>query len=262
MPQIPIESLKCVVPIGEFVKQVENTNDAIIELAGTGILLSYKGFGFVLTAKHVIQALRNPTVLVNRKDGGRGYESTSDLQRRFKEVSGLDINWIIPSDPEIDLAVLPFGLIGSKYDHVWVTPSVWADFDDMAEGDMIYFVGYPIAFFTQQHYRPVVRQGCVALKTEDHVYLIDGNVSAGNSGSSVFSRPSNKPTKFLGIVTEHLITSAHTTHPQIKAMENAGLGRVFSITHIKELINSKPVQEYLTEIKAKGWSAIGSGRKK
>lgn len=261
MPQIPIESLKSVVPIGEFVRKVDDTN-ALTELVGTGVLISYQGFGFVVTARHVIESLHDPSMLLNTKDGKRGYSSTIEIQARFKQVSGLDVKWMMPSNPDIDLAVFPFGAIPSAHDQIWMSPRVWADFDEMVEGDMVYFVGYPIQFFTKEHYRPVVRQGCVALKTEDQVYLIDGNVSAGNSGSAVFSRPSNKPTKFLGIVTAYYTTPAKSNDSKIKVMENAGLGRVFSITHIKELLNSRPVQEYITEISAKGWSAIGSKRKK
>jgi len=248
MSWLPVEMKKAILMIGEETKIDQ------VRPAGSASLIQYQGSIYVVSAKHVIENLRNPVITFNNLQGGITGRKTSDLTEH------LGYRWISHPDPNVDIAIIPFGTDISIDDILAIDERLLYNYEQIYDGEDIFFMGFPLSLSSRQKITPVIRQGCIALKfdeetrIEDIIYpkktfIIDGQVSSGNSGSPVFRKPSfidmaNRsigkymPPVFMGIITSHIASTLYDFNNRPIARENSGLGIVSSINHIKDLLDS------------------------
>lgn len=116
-------------------------------------------------------------------------------------------HWYFPSDPTIDLAVLP-GAPRKSFDIKAISTSQLATKEKVASipigiGDQVFFVGYFFQFPGGLNVDPIYRTGAIAMMPTDpipmndpdssnpireHLYLADAHAFLGNSGSPLFVR--------------------------------------------------------------------------
>lgn len=125
----------------------------------------------------------------------------------------------------------------------------------VAAGDGIFVLGFPMGLTGEQRNYVIVRQGCIARisemldgKTPD--FLIDASVYPGNSGGPVILRPemvaiegtqTQPDAALIGLVSSYLpyqdvAISQQTRRPRISFEENSGLASVLPVDIIDEAI--------------------------
>jgi hypothetical protein len=181
-----------------------------IDCIGTGFLLLYDGFPYLVTVRHVAEVLGNDPFMirVNRYDGG------SD------NIPVDNVKWYYDSDPTIDIAVIPFDLPNRKEHYgryIDDKKETWwwnkARKYGAGIGDFCYTVGLFRLLAGSKRNMPIVHFGTIARtmsswenetipikdwrdpdgkKTiQTNAYLIESQSLAGLSGSPVFIRASN-----------------------------------------------------------------------
>src|SRR5689334_12091269 len=198
MALFPSEILKCIVWIGY--KMVDET----FRFAGSAFLidrpaaadLPQYGLGYVVTAKHVIDGIKNTGlseifVFAKRKDGTVGLWQTNAE------------DWVSHQDPTCDLSATRLRII-SQIDHLSISHPLWRDPVSSADmeaavGDEVYIAGFFSRQVTAGFIYPVLRIGnIVALRGEPvltamgpvDAYLVETRSFSGLSGSPVFRRAS------------------------------------------------------------------------
>lgn len=220
----------------------------------TGFVMTTKPPGACLiTCKHAAQ-LENLWVRFNAKPS----LPVTMIRGPIAQFQKQGLTWVFHPNPNIDLAAIMF-YEPENGDVLSISPPLFGDFDKTAEGDDIFFMGFPLGITGQIRVTPVVRSGIIALKRENLTYLIDANAFPGSSGSPVFLRPSlinwkektfGKPTlpKLVGVIhsaltyTDYAI-SPQTRRPRVSFEENAALAEVYSIEIIKQLMDSSEFQK-------------------
>jgi hypothetical protein len=178
-----------------------------IDCIGTGFLLRYDDFPYLVTVRHIAEFLGSDPFLVrvNRYDG------TSDNI----QIDGA--KWHYASNPAIDVGVLPFDVLNEK-EH-WVrfiddkTESWWLHKGrkyGVGIGDFCYTIGLFRVLAGNKRNLPVVHFGTIARTIEDEAfpikdwrdpygirtvqteaYLVECQSLSGLSGAPVFVRASN-----------------------------------------------------------------------
>lgn len=132
----------------------------------------------------------------------------------------------------------------------------------------IFFLSYQPGIAIQKKISPIIRTGTISLMNQDNTFYVDAAVFPGNSGSPVFINPSairsgekgftiGRDTlggKFIGIIGEYLpyqevAVSNQTGRPRVVFEENTGLSRVWSVSFIHDIIESKDFKDQLDRIK-------------
>jgi hypothetical protein len=143
---------------------------------------------------HVVQVL-SFSLRVNRilPQGDSGIQLT--------EIPLPNIQWALPVDASVDLAVAPLGLDPTKVDYLTISESTFATRDivkarQITEGDSVMFSGFFAQFPGQRRIEPVIREGMLAMLPDENIpttlglpgnlYLADLHSFHGNSGSPVF----------------------------------------------------------------------------
>lgn len=126
----------------------------------------------------------------------------------------------------------------------------------VSEGDGVYVLGFPMGDVGKDRNYVVSRQGCLARirdvlsGTTKHM-LIDATIFPGNSGGPVTTKPesmaitgtiSQTSANLIGIVAGYLpyrdiAISTQTNRPRVIFEENSGLGIVFPVDRILEVVN-------------------------
>lgn len=247
MPWFPAELKKTILMIGEESGKHEVTPK------GSATLIQYKNALYVVTARHLINELRDPVMIFNNKEGKPIGRVTSELTEKMGS------KWINHPNPHIDISVIKFDVY-SNDDLKSIGEEYLCDFQKVSDGEDIFFMGFPLSLSSRQKITPVVRQGCIALKFDEETkinevtypeksIIIDGQVSGGNSGSPIFRKPSFVdmetrtigtfvPPVFIGIVTSHIASIIKDLNERPIARENSGLGIVSSTNQIIDLIDS------------------------
>lgn len=220
----------------------EMKRDTTFFPVGTGVVVFYNKFSFLVTNNHVAK-LPGLYLRLNLK---------ANHNRLFRfQIDEVIFNtkepWFYSS--EGDVAVIPISFptdnLGSNsIDVLAIGTSLFKKWDYPNEGDDVYILGFPIGIGTGQHYSPVYRSGIIALKEKKNEFLIDANIYPGNSGGPVFMKPSiydyrnnsfgqNAPGYLIGIVSSYLpyqdiAISQQTQRPRIIFEENSGLAVVYS----------------------------------
>jgi len=253
---------KSVVFLGEFGAQGNRSFYA------TGFLVSVESVYYLLTAKHVVINERTGRiqddgmhVFFNQLDGTIGSRSIEEIKQNYK------LNWIFHENPEVDIALIPFGL-NYETDDVKVLPDqMFLSAKDIVELYDVFFISYQPGIEPVSKILPVFRGGIVSTINEDRSFYIDAFAFPGNSGSPVFLKPSAVRTdgkniligedpygyKFIGIIGEYIpyqemAISTKTNRPRIIFEENTGLSKVWSVEHIGEIFESRTFKEQLRKI--------------
>lgn len=208
--------------------QIESKKD----LSGAGVLVKTDRFVLV-TAKHVVfdkngKLLPNLCFWGNRIDGTEFKRSFNELQKEYP-----NIRWVAHPDPEIDIAAAIVGLKPWEENVAFVTLSDFENIINVEKGEDIYYLGYPLGFGASYGSDPMVRKGMVSLKEKkDKFFYIDATVAPGNSGGPVFTIQDDR-LRFLGIVSQF------RWFERGGELFHAGIGVVYPVSYIKELLESK-----------------------
>lgn len=186
------------------------------------------------------------TINLNRKKE----DSTPDFGniRTFDQV-GFESGYFAHPDPEVDLACLNVpGITRTdafyKYLDDRVLKSI--DYEKVAPGSEVIFVGYPQGLYDPVNYLPIIRRGFIASVPDVDFngkgqIVIDAQIFPGSSGSPVFVAWDGKYS-LLGVVSETMIRDSQleilqTNMPPVGIKQILGLGIVVKQRHVQELIN-------------------------
>lgn len=126
---LPNHWLKCTLPI------LEDPGLVTEDFQGSSFVIHRDGVNFVITARHVIEDLRNPMIGFHANDRSLQRVSTHDMEA----IAGL--KWIYHPDG-LDLAAIPFQ-VGTWMDVVSVDEMYWNTSASFSAGDIIAHLGYP-----------------------------------------------------------------------------------------------------------------------
>lgn len=183
------------------------------EPKGTAFLVRVKStqnpdraFGYVVTAKHVLQYQPDPkqperrewfanvSLRLNTKDG------KSDFLNVPIVVAGAKKTVFLHEDPTVDIAIIPGTADTNRFDFKVLPDEIITtekDFRELkiTEGSEVFFTGLFTPYTGTLRNYPIVRFGRVALITDErinfvgaaaHLYLIESGSYGGNSGSPVY----------------------------------------------------------------------------
>ena len=235
------ETNKTIVQIGDF-----DILNGRVQVLGSGVILNWGTQSFVITAKHVIEKSKKPSIFVNSKFNNRSifFNTTKD-------------QWIFHRNGSVDLAGKPLQ-IRDNVDVRAIDEKDFEYFDDIQIGNDVFYLGFPFNLTPGERLVPVYRKGCIAQKfpnefeisigeyrkitfTEKQM-IIDAHVSKGNSGCPVFTSPRFKSTRngtstgpyLIGIVRSHIESDIKGSY---NLKEHSGLGEIYSTDIIVELLN-------------------------
>lgn len=251
---------KCVVFIG--IKEEDNNYKPV----GTAFFIGRKiksvdlMFGYLLTAKHVIDGLRDlglkeVYLRINLDVGGAGWTSIPIEAWRFH-----------PTDKSIDVAATPFS-IPHGFSHLMIPLEMFATQEIIAKhkigvGDEVFITGLFRHHHGQRRNIPIIRVGNLAAMNEEKIitkdfgeieaYLIEARSIGGLSGSPVFLnlgfvRQMDGQTKFsngamiffLGLIHGHFDQSSMISDsvPDKLDRVNTGIAIVVPSHKVLEVLN-------------------------
>jgi len=169
---------------------------------GTGFIFEYEKpgnkFHYIITNKHVIEGMDKIVIEFNER-----IEDKPRLGEKLTiNITKVEKAWFLHPDENIDLAILlispilntmaennqyPFFKVLTK--SIIPTNEKITNYIDAIE--QVIFIGYPRAIYDKINLLPIVRTGITASPFEvdfDNmpIFLIDGSVFPGSSGSPVF----------------------------------------------------------------------------
>ncbi len=180
--------------------------------SGTGFLVGYEderfkgvSFRYLVTNRHVITpGIENGVPCHAVARSLRLDRKEADPSGTFAQIlpgNALE-HWFTPSDPSVDLAIIPVALDPSVFNLLYIPSSIiltkeQTDKENVAEGDPVLFTGLFVQFTGQVRSEPIVRTGRIAMIPGEQVpttlhqlgtvYLVDSHVfGGGNSGSPLF----------------------------------------------------------------------------
>jgi hypothetical protein len=222
---------------------------------------------FLVTARHVIDEhmkaqLGNVSIRLNPKD------STLQVQEftiPSHPESG-EGTWFYHPDPNIDIAIVPVNFEFLKErgfePNFFASDLMIANRDKMKEieiaaGDGVFVLGFPMNLAGAQRNYVVARQGCLARISEmldgaSKTFMLDTFVFPGNSGGPVILKPEitsisgtkSQPKAYLiGIVVSYrpyddIAISAQTKRARVIFEENSGLAEVLPSDYIEQTIEA------------------------
>lgn len=212
---------------------------------------------YLVTNKHVFADHKVVTVRFDSSSGGT-LPIEVDLSPKGTKL------WTGHPDPSIDVAVLPINPQFLKdngahfnffHSNLNALPLKDPLASDLAEGDGIFILGFPMGLVDVQANIAITRMGSIArirdcLAGRSKSFLVDAPVYPGNSGGPVILRPEGLAitgTKsiltayLLGIVNSYIpfldtAVSLQTGRNRIIFEENSGLSNVFPVDYIDEAI--------------------------
>ena len=122
--------------------------------------------------------------------------------------------WVIYTDEKSDFAVL--GINFKKIDEKVINnlvfevmpPSACKETKDFKEGEKVLYIGYPLSMGINEKNYPLSRLGIVSqLIPTSNIFLIDGFVQHGHSGSPVFTFQFSEATSTWNIYLVGIATS-------------------------------------------------------
>lgn len=266
---VPDEVRKCVVFI-----QYRSTEG--FRLAGTGFFVSVLGsiperwYVYLVTAKHIIKKIEEKSIdnrvciRINQRNNKPSKRIHSDLAM-----------WKYhPTEPNVDVAVLPWAPDSSVYDfrslpsEMAVTQEVIAK-EGIGCGDEVFLTGLFGSHYGKERNLPIIRIGNIASMPEEKVvvkelgeidaYLIEARSIGGLSGSPVFVHVSGlrKGTLTLGKETIYWLGMIHGHYdlPKLDSLDtvaennlveliiNMGIAIVVPSTKILEVLNQRELLE-------------------
>lgn len=261
--------MDCVVAIG-----TKKTNDDKIWI-GTGFIFanlreitddgSNKYKSYLVTNKHVINTVENIVVRFNSQTN----PTAKDYSINLKNDSG-ELIWTGHSDPDVDVAVmrLNVNLIRGEglrcnvfYSDKDTILKDKMKADQVAEGDSVFIMGFPMGLIGQDRQHVFVRSGIVSriqdlFESKSKDFVVDSFVFPGNSGGPVLIKPelvsitgtkSHNKSALIGIVKSYIpytdiAISQQTGRPRIIFEENTGLTKVEPVDCIIETIEEHEIK--------------------
>jgi S1-C subfamily serine protease len=216
-------------------------------------------FTYLVTARHVLDGMSgdSATVLFRVKQADDSYRR---LPHRIAIRDSLGHRYYAHPDTAVDIAVLklvppkdssflsqllPFGLDSFATDQdirkYWIHP-----------GDVLFFLGYPLAQTSSEGVFPILRSGYVAsypilpLSKHPRIFM-DGPVFEGNSGGPVYfeyyasswgDRMVNQKGKIVGLTSAYTIKAARRKMDSVSMVHDLELGVFVNSGYILELFDS------------------------
>ena len=210
----------------------EDKNDDWIVL-GTGFFVRREDNVLLgVTCRHIVLKAKK-----EKKDIFIGFEHKKYGYIRLKCI----VDFI---DPEYDVAILrPQKGRYHDIDNIGIESQavdreLFGDKTHLVAGRGVLIPGYPLGLgvaYDKNH--PVFRIGIIAQFTGGHSFLIDGNVSHGNSGSPVFCLQTRR---IVGVISsykpDYIPLFNENGYPAVKLPYNSGLARAISIDIIGEIL--------------------------
>lgn len=234
-----------------------------------------QGFIYLVTNRHVaqpgidlgapyeVQAVFLRMNLITPQGENQSVQEQIPLGGRFR--------WFFPSDPGVDLAVLPIAPDQKTYAYVPIPSSIIVDAEqlrtgDVGVGDPVTFAGYFSNFPGRNRMEPIIRGGVIAMAPQErfgttlhkqgHLLLADLHAFHGNSGSPVFVNLGGlrrgalyvgERYKLLGVISGYFPESVGFSVPAATVLtgevrDNSGIATIVPGEELIELLNSPEVQ--------------------
>ena len=263
------DTKKTVVFLGS---QSEEKDTVKINPYATGFLVRIENIYHLVTAKHVVMENQNGVftgrlidqnlyAFLNLNVGAIHSRSIQSIKDMFR------VNWVFHEKDFVDIAIIPFAIDPEKED-IKVIPESWfLNTDRLFELYDIFFLSYQPGIEPENKIEPIIRSGTISILNSDKTFYIDAFAFPGNSGSPVFLKHSlirfdksgiqlggdELGGKFIGIIGEYvtykeIAYSMQTKRPRIVFEENTGLSKVWSISFIKEIIESERFKEQMNKL--------------
>ena len=239
--------------------------------SGTGFFYGYiiraeddpkRYFIFLVTAKHVVQEHIDKEIDIRLRINSK--DPTAPVKDFGLPLQVGPGHWFFHTNADIDVAVIQInwdfltanGIEPRFFSHDQLAANRKLLKDrEVAAGDGIFLLGFPMNLTGAQRNYVVVRQGCIARISEmldgaSPSFLIDAPAYPGNSGGPVILKPeitaiegtkSQGTATLLGLVTNYMpytdvAVSAQTQQVRVIFQENSGLALVLPIDYIDETI--------------------------
>jgi S1-C subfamily serine protease len=219
---------------------------------------------YLVTAKHVVLGHQGGDLHI-RVNPTEAASAGEDFTVPTVPAQGQG-TWFYHPDPAIDVAVVRVNISALRdrgfqsdffANDVHVANVAKLKELDVAAGDGVFVLGFPMGMAGAQRNYVVVRQGAIArvgemLDNASKSFLIDAFVFPGNSGGPVILKPeivsitgmkSHNAAHLIGLVLSYTTyndtaISAQTRQPRIIFQENSGLAEVLPTNYIEEAIEA------------------------
>ena len=240
----------------------QNPSESVKSVHGTGFLYrsnftlndgSPSSRLFLISNKHVfVNPTRTMTITVNKKknDGSLDIGNVESIT-----FPGFTDRYYPHPEQNVDLACVDVtsrvegkSLYIKHLDDKFLTP---INYEKVALGSDVLFVGYPNDFYDTHNNLPLARKGSLSsIPNVDFEgkgeLVIDAEVFEGSSGSPVFTHWDNNYS-LLGVLSRSVIRSEPLLGRTIaiRVNEHIGLGIIVKQRHVRELIDytSKMIQK-------------------
>lgn len=244
---------------------------------GTGFIYSHyidekQKIPFIITNKHIINDMAQGYIYFIKGDGVKPLLG-EPIVLEFNDFS---THWFGHPDPEIDIAILPFGnyikqLQDDGYHFYYndigqeLVPTEKQIHEMVDAIEDVIFIGYPNNIFDETNLLPIVRKGLTATPISidfngEPKFLIDASIFPGSSGSPVFicnfgSYPRKKGGLgvgdrffFLGIVSDGYYLPKNYKLMKYNAPSNDGnLDKFPQMIDLGVVYKSKVIKEFIEE---------------
>jgi S1-C subfamily serine protease len=237
-------------------------NNGQVESIGTGFIVRKRlnedrNLLLLISNRHVLTGGVDLRITFHRRNG-----NNPDLGNTFTVIIEQYADAVFSHpNPAIDLACINISTIVSNYVndiyYKYIDEDQFANLeeDELDVGQNIRFIGYPDNRYDRFHNLPIMRTGITASHPKinfdgDKKFIIDAQVFPGSSGSPVIIDLSRERVnsltigaqdiRLLGVVTQTMIrhnSLQPVNLPRLGTQEVLGLGIVYNINAVKELIN-------------------------
>ncbi len=214
----------------------------------------------LISNKHVFKNPKGKLIVsLNRKkepNKGAGETTPNFGDIVSFEMDEFDNRYFVHPNQEVDLACVNVShIVSADAFYRSLTPSFLTsiNYDLVAAGSEIIFVGYPRGYYDKVNNLPLIRKGSIASMPNIDFdgkgqVVIDAQIFPGSSGSPVFV-DWNRQYYLLGVVSDTAIGFSElqilpTNEAQVGVQQVLGLGIVIKQQHVQELIDHA-VREHL-----------------
>lgn len=221
-----------------FIEYKLNEETGIIEeekkFRGTGVLVNADRY-ILVTAKHVVFDEKSKLLIPNlcywgnKQNGDEFIHSFAQTKYKYPRIS-----WVVHKKPEIDIAISIVEKVSEDEKMFFIGLDKFENIAGIEQGDDVCYLGYPFGLGAEKGSNPVFRKGIVAHKEkEGKVFYVDAVVINGNSGGPVFKIEDDGNAKLVGIISSFIASIRK------EGVFHSGLGQVFSVDCIKEILESE-----------------------
>lgn len=204
---------------------------------------------FLVSNKHVVEGGETGYVYFTRRSDTGGPKLGDPFYLRMDQF---EVQWHGHPNPDVDVAVYPLGwhldLIqrGGEAPYLMELPSTMLinelEMDEAEPLMPVVFVGYPNGLFDRVNYTPIVRQATLATPLQldfsgEPIFLIDGSVFPGSSGSPVFSYSLSWKSKVVDVRLLGVISAVFTQDDSGEIEVVPAPTRVEPIVNFRQIID-------------------------